>query len=97
MKQCVAPVSSRTVTRRGPCAVPRNPDRRGLNVGLLRSHARNSGMSVSVANRACQASARASTEAYTWSADCAAFSSSSARCGLHPAGLEPPRPEPRRR
>ena len=62
MKQCVAPVSRRTVMRRGPCTVQRNPDRRGLNVGLPRSHAWNVGMAVSVAKLACQATAKASME-----------------------------------
>ena len=62
MKQCVAPVSSKTVTRRGPCSVQRYPDNRGLNVGLLRSHSLNVGVAVSVAGLACQAAAKASIE-----------------------------------
>ena len=92
MKQCVAPVSSKTVTRQGPCAVQRYPDRRGLKVWLPRAHAWNSGIAVRVARRACQAVAKSSTD--TLSAVCAATSSSSACCGLHPAGLGPPRPQP---
>ena len=62
MKQCVAPVSSKAVTRRGPCAVHKNPDSSGLNAGLLRCHAWNSGMAVSAAMLACQAAAKLSTE-----------------------------------
>ena len=62
MKQCVAPVSSNTVMRLGPCAVQSNPDNRGLNVGLLRCHARNSGTSISVAKRAWKAAASLSME-----------------------------------
>ena len=61
MKQCVAPVSSKTVTRRGPCRVQRDPDKSGLNVGLLRCHAWNSGMAVRAAMLARQA-AKPSTE-----------------------------------
>ena len=60
MKQCVAPVSRRTVRRRGPwAAVQRSPDKRGLNSGVPRCRARNS---TSVAKRACQAAANSSME-----------------------------------
>ena len=101
MKQCVAPVSSGTVTRRGPCAVQRNPDSRGLNIGLLRSHAWNVGMAVKVARLACQAAAEASIESLTWSAAAAAaqaaVKASSARCGPHEGGPGPSRPERRGR
>ena len=50
------------MTRRGPCAVHKNPDSSGLNAGLLRCHAWNSGMAVSAAMLACQAAAKLSTE-----------------------------------
>ena len=44
MKQCVAPVSGRRVTRGGgPCRVARRPDSRGLESGWGRCHGRNSG------------------------------------------------------
>ena len=44
MKQCVAPVSGRRVTRGGgPCRVARRPDSRGLKSGWSRCHGRNSG------------------------------------------------------
>ena len=62
MKQCVAPVSSRAVTRRGPCGVQRDPYNSGLNVGLLRCHVWNSGIAVRAAMLACQAAAKLSTE-----------------------------------
>jgi hypothetical protein len=62
MKQCVAPVSSRTVTRRGTCAVQSDPVSSGLNAGLFHCHAWNSGMAVSTARLACQAAAKPSTE-----------------------------------
>ena len=54
MKQCVAPVSSRTVARHGPCAVQGILESCVLNVGLLRYHARNSGTLVSIATRAAK-------------------------------------------
>jgi hypothetical protein len=53
------------VTRRGPCAVQREPDSSGLNAGLHRRHPWNSGMAVSAAMLACQAAAKLSTEAAT--------------------------------
>ncbi len=53
MKECVALVSSRAVTRRGPCGVQRDPDKGGLNVGLLRCHSWNTGMAVRAAMLAC--------------------------------------------
>jgi hypothetical protein len=62
MKQCVAPVSSRAVTRRGPRAVQRDPNNSCLNAGLLRYHAWNSGIAVRAAMLACQDAAKPSTE-----------------------------------
>ncbi len=62
MKQCVAPVSSRAVTRRGPYGVQRDPNNSGLNVGLLRCHAWNSGIALRATMLACQAAAKLSTE-----------------------------------
>ena len=97
MKQCVAPVSSSAVTRRGPRAVQRDPDSRGLNVGLLRFHSWNVGIAVSVARRACQAAAKSSIESYTVSAVCAAVQLSSTCCGPHGPGPGPSRPECRGR
>ena len=38
MKRCVAPVSRRTVMRRGPRGVARKPDKRGLKAGLPLCH-----------------------------------------------------------
>ena len=49
MKQCVAPVSMRAVIYRGPWAVAKNPNKRGVNSGLFRRQTQNSGpSSVSV-------------------------------------------------
>jgi hypothetical protein len=56
---------------------------------LLRSHVRNSGMSVSEAERAWRAAAKSSMESYTWSAACAAIKSSSVRWGSHDPGVGP--------
>ena len=60
MKLCVAPVSSRTVMRRGPWAVLSTPDRRGLNSGFARCQVRNSGRVVRGARQAWRAAAKSS-------------------------------------
>ena len=49
IKQCDAPVSSKTVTRLRPWAVAMCPDSRGWNVGSLRTHGRYSAAPASVA------------------------------------------------
>ena len=62
MKQCVALVSSRAVTCRGPSAVQRDPASRGLNVGWIRFHLWNVCIAVSVTRLACQAAAKSCIE-----------------------------------
>ena len=62
MKQCVAPVSSRMVTRRGPWAVQRSPDNRGLKDGWSRTHGKNGVEAASVASCPCMARASSSTD-----------------------------------
>ena len=62
MKQCVAPVSSRMVTRRRPWGVEMIPDKRGLNEGLCRTHGRNpAGPARTVASCVYMACANSST------------------------------------
>ena len=87
IKQCVAPVSSNTVTRRGPNGVHTAPCRTGLKAGSCRRH----GVYASGCTR--RARARASTASWTASAAIVVRRSARATCADAPGagGVKRPR------